>query len=478
MAVIQIDSTNGWSYNGEGKYNSIAKFTNPDSKLKASISSIEAYLGTIKGTCTWGRNATGNGTPFYTDIEIDGIVSNSKYIDNVVGIKSGDGGYYPDRAQIQKSYIFTFNTPVIIQPKRTVDINIKCPSTGDGHVIAFNGVSSKSNGHYVTITYELVPDKQPTPSAPTISLQSNTSFTATSIDFTVTCSSKATHCDVYLDGSKVKSNATMSNNRYSGSVTVSRTTNTTNGNHRLYAFCRNDNSDWSSASNQLYVDCTVPSIYNASITPKSSNSGTLSFTSNYNVNYSLDNSTVRSVNKNTNPQATVTLISNDKTHRYLLEVKRQDNTKITNSTYISGVNTTPPNIVLTYEVYGTTCYITAKADCQCSNWVYTWKVKGSSSSSSKSVNTTGTSISAVIEKLDPGSNGQTYEIVVTAKKVENGITGESNKVFPEIIGGVEIFDEIQNKYKSATIYVWLNGEWRRCLPYVYETSSNRWKLGW
>ena len=480
MPTMTLDTTARWSYNGYGTDKEIAIFRNPSNSLKATVNSLSVYLGTVVGTCTAGEVASGDGSPFYTWITISGKKSNENYIANRVGITSfGSSGTYPIRSQTIM-YTFTFkDNEVIIPPGGSASVLIRCPSTSDVKVLAMNANSQKDNGKSIVIEYKNIEDKKPTPENVSIKLQDATSYTATSIDFVVTSASSATNCNVILDGKTIVSNASMSNNRYYGRCSVTRTTNVNSGTHKLETQCRNGNSDWSGWVS-CGVDCTVPSFIGnePSIIVTSQTSGTLQFKSNYDVNFTIG-TTAGTAYKDTNYSGPITLSSNS-IKNYALEIKRKDNVKITNSATISGVDTTPPKITLTYELYGTTCYITAVADSECENWSYTCYERGSSSKIPVNIAGRGKTITATIKNLDPYTDGKVYEIYVQATKTANKIQGKSNYVYPEVIGGARIYDEnepgsIEDKYKSASIYIWLDGTWRSCMPYIYD--NGKWKLG-
>lgn len=454
MATMTLESTANWSYNATAKLTSIVTFKNPSSSERAEISSIVLYLGSVNGTCTAGRVVTGNGSPITTYLSINGTTSNNVTVTRVTGVT--DNPSYPIISQTD-AYTFTFSPAVSIAANSSASVLIQCPS--GGKVLAFNGKTkrdngtTKPNGKPVTIYYENIPNIAPSPTSVTISC---TSFTATKISWKVTTGSTATDCRVYLDGSLNSTNS-MSGNSASG--TISSVTSTV---HTLRAEAKNNNSSWV-GSNTITVDCTIPSIYNARITPSSSTKGVLSFTSDYNINYSLDGTSLGSVNADVNPNKTVTL-SNNQLASYTLSIARRDNTSITNSTIINNVDTRVPIITLSYKVNGTSCTFTATSNTTCNNWYYT--LDGAATSIT---NTSTTSVSGTINNLQVN---KTYTLIVYATKVSNNLQGVSNSVYPKATGCARIFDN--NTSKVASIYIWVNGKWVPAIPYIWDNGV--WKL--
>ena len=504
---MNVDRDNGWSYNGTGSLQNLTTFNNPSSTLKAYISRIDLYAGTVDGVCDVvnGTYSYGNGSPFDTHLEIGNYSSDTVRITRRTGTVYQSGvGTYPDWAQTDK-YTFTFSPEAVVSPGQSIRIRILCPSyPSNNQTLTINATSGRTNGKSISIYYENRPDKKKTPNTPSVSLQNSTSYTATTIDYVVTCSSTATHCNVKIyeengNTRTIVSNGVMTNNRYYGSCTVQRAVGYGNGLHYIVASCRNDNSDWTNDSTPLRVDCSVPRIESPKITTLSQTTGTLQFTSDYNVRFYLNNRYLDDTTAEVDPKKEVAL-SSGTVGDYTLEVRRSDNNKITNSTTIYNVSTVPPKIVLTYKLYGDVCYITVTADSSCNEWRYFYGVVGEPKQEVKvkiDNEATGTSrITSIIENLSVGENGyQTYEIYAQAKKVSNNIEGTSNTVYPEISGGIRIYDEDEPvppvpsgedpekwgekanlfRYKSATIYIWHDGSWKRYLPYVY--SEKEWKLG-
>ena len=79
-----------WSYSAEGVLKKIGTFTNNTSK-KIKISSVELYLGTLRGYVNSGTVFTGNGGSIDTYIKLGGNESDTKTVSTVCGtVGSGD----------------------------------------------------------------------------------------------------------------------------------------------------------------------------------------------------------------------------------------------------------------------------------------------------------------------------------------------------------------------------------------------------
>lgn len=450
MAQITITYNPGFSYNGTNKEETIATFDNSNRSERVEISSVSVYMGSINGRCYWpgGSTSTGNGGPFQTYVLINGTKSEIITVNNVVNTyNTSNGGTLPYLDQT-RSYTLTFNPAVSVPARSIATIKLKMPRSG-GQSMAYNW----RNG--VTVTYTVIPNIAPSPTNVTISC---TGFTSNSINWKVTTGSTATDCRVYLDNS-LHTTKGMSGTSVFGTMSSVKSTT-----HTIRAECKNSNSNWV-GSNTVVVDCTIPPIYNAKISPNSSTTGTLSFTSSYNVQYYLDNNYLGTVNRNTNPNKSVSL-KNNSLSNYTLKIARTDNTAITNSTTISNVDSRVPRITVSYNIIGTTCTVTATADSTCNNWYYTLDgVRYNLPSGSRS------SITFTIENMIVN---HTYKLIVYATRTSSGLQGSSTPVYPEPKGCIRIFDG--GNSKAASVYIWIPSRgWVAAIPYVWDDGE--WKMG-
>lgn len=467
MATMNIDASVTWSYNANGGLKKIATFKNPSSSEKAEISSISLYLGTAKGTMNDGDTVTGDGKAINTYLQISGKNSNTVTVTTVINPKlnGNNNKYYPNRANFTTAYTFNFSPVISVGAGASVDININ--TLTQPHVLCMNAISSKNNGKSISITYRNIPNKQSKPTSATISLQNNTSYDATSISWKVSVSN-ATNYALYIDNIRQKEFSTS---------TLSNTSTVSSAKHTLYIDAWNGNSDHLK-SNTITVDCTTPPIFNASITPTSINSGTLNFSSTYNIYYYLDNKsvgtlTVPSIGTNTKASKTVTL-NNNSLSNYTLLVKRTDNEKITNSTIISNVDTTVTNLILNYEIVGLTLKYVVTANKSCTTWKYYLK------NNTKNISTSGilyTSSTTRISGSLPDTLivGDNYTLYVTAVNPNNGLISTSNIVVFIVPGVARIYIPEKNAFVAATVYVYNSsqGGWKVVNPYIYEDN---WKI--
>lgn len=452
-----------WSYNGVGTERPTVTFKNPSSSERAEVSTIKLWLGSVNGECTAGDYAYGNGASFNTWLRLNGKQSNILSITNKVGVKSYSGGTYPNRYDT-KEYTFTFSPAVSIPAGGSAILYIKTPtqSKPNGQVLCLAGDPADKGGHYIVVTYQNIPNKQPKPSSANISLQNSTSYDSKSISWKVSTSG-ATNYKLYIDGAD-KGNYSTS--------TTSATSSVSSTKHTLQIAAWNGNSDWT-WSNTITVDCTIPPINNASITPTASNRGTLKFSSTYKVNYFLNNTRIGTVNANTMASANVTL-QNNVISSYTLMIKRSDNEKITNSKVISNVDTSLANLTLNLtDIIGLRAMYTVNASKPCRDWKYTLENvdKGQVFKSNVYAGTL-SNLSGTIVNLIAGDK---YTLVVTAVNSSNGLTSTSNKIEFTVPGVARIYVPGRG-WREATVYVYSTTErkWKVVSPYIYQNDT--WKL--
>ena len=424
---------------------SITYTTNTSNRtLTVRVDGLRAY-------CKYGWNFT-----THCEVRISSSSNSSGAVTKTGDIaKSGSRNYkgwlpksgYDTKFTISKS--FSFNNDGSVPPVwiylRMYNDSIEWLS--QGRYVKLNVTANTDIKSQISPIGPAIPPK---PSSCTITC---TSFTATTITYSISTGSTATNYRVYLDGSLTSATSRT------GTLSVSSRT------HTIRAEARNGASDWT-GSNTVSVDCTRPSIYNARITPTSSNTGTLSFTSNYRVNYNLGGTNLGTVNANSNPNKSVSLNSNT-LRSYTLNVQRADNTAITNSTTISNVDTRLATIQLSYKISGTTFTLTATASAACYNWYYVLDgVSYFISSSSTS------SVTATISNLTVNKQ---YSLYVYATRSSSGLRSTSNTVYPKATGSSRIWTG--NSYSSCVVYICTNpsrNTWTMAIPYVWDNGG--WKI--
>lgn len=365
-------------------------------------------------------------------------------------------GYWPKSGfdnSLHVSKVFNYNSdgtvPDIWIYIRNQNYSVEWISQGTHHGWDINGnVNIKSKISAISAI------------SPTIQMTKG-SFNATSVNWTAKCTN-GINCDRWEY--KVDNGSW---NVYSSSNTTSTTGRANVSSKVITVYVRarrTGSSTYSNTVSQQY-DCTIPPIYNAKISPNSSTIGILSFTSSYNVQYYLDNNYLGTVNKNTNPNKSVSL-KNNSLSNYTLKIARTDNTAITNSTTISNVDSRVPRITVSYNITGTTCTVTATADSTCNNWYYTLDgVRYNLPSGSRS------SITFTIKNMIVN---HTYTLIVYATRTSSGLQGSSTPVYPEPKGCIRIFDG--GSSKAASVYIWIPSRgWVAAIPYVWDDGE--WKMG-
>lgn len=466
MAQMNIESTAGWSYNGKDVVAPICTFKNPSNTEKAEIYSVTLYLGTVRGTCTAGDHAYGDGGSFDTYVSIEGQKSEWQPITNVIGVISGSTGTYPNYEQMTQAYTFRFSSAVVIPAGTNATISIKTPSTANSKVLALNGKttfsngSPISNGKQITVEYANVPNIAPKPTNVFITC---TDYTAERISWKAGCSGSVTNYKVYLDDVVKYNQNTTANSITSSFINVSSSW------HHIRVEVKNSNSEWVS-SNTVYVDCTIPPIEDPNIQVTTTNKGILKFTSTYDVRYFLDGTALGSVKANTNPQKTVTL-KNNTISNYVLKVARSDNNKIENSRTIKNVDSTVAKITLTVNAQGGANYVVT-ADKECSSWTYTITDSNNEVQKTYTISTPSGArqINGSLSNLELNKK---YYMQFKATTKSSGLEAKSNICPFELSGGAQINTSDSNNasWKSAIPYVYDNGKWNQLIPYIWDGTE-------
>lgn len=465
MAQMNIESTAGWSYNGRDVVAPICTFRNPSNTEKAEIYSVRLYLGTVRGTCTAGDRAYGDGGAFDTYVNIGGQNSSTLTVSHVVGVTSSSSGSYPNYAQMtERYYDFKFEPAVVILAGTNATISIKTPSTANSKVLALNGKTTFSNGSpnpngkQITVEYANVPNIAPKPTNVSIIC---TDYTATRITWKAGCSGNVTNYKVYLDD-VIKYSQDTTANSITSSFSVSSSW------HSIRVEVKNSNSEWVQSS-PVYVDCTIPPIKDPKIEVTTTNKGVLNFTSTYDVRYFLDNTDLGSVKAGTNPKKTVTL-KNNTISNYMLKVLRSDNNKIENSRSINNVDSIAAKLVLNAQVQGTSVVYEVTADKVCTVWDYVvyddnLHIVRNGTVTSK----TGTlSIKGTIKGLELNKE---YSLQFQAERKDNGVVSKSNTYRFETNGCVRIKVDNSQSWKIGIPYVYDNGKWNQLIPYIWNGTE-------
>ena len=463
MAQMTIESTARFSYSGSGANESIATFKNPSNSERAEISSLVIYLGSVKGTCTWGDVVYGDGDSFSTYITINNVRSSIVTVNNTVGTYTGSGGTAADLGDT-RPYTFTFNSPVSVGAGNSATIYIRTPSASNDKVMAFNGKTTYSSGGHnpkgraMVLTYTNIPNIAPQPSNVRIEC---TDWDATNISWKVTTSGSVTSYEIYRD------NVRISTQNTSLTTLTGTMTGVTSSFHNIYARAKNSNSAWVD-SNVVTVDCTIPPINNASIKVTSTNQGILNFTSTYQVQYLLNNILLGTLNAGSTPNKIVTL-NNNSLSSYVLQVYRTDNVKITNKIILNNVDTRVATLNLSLTTQGTQVDYTCKADYSCRAWQY--RIYNANMGIIKTgIITTGTVISVTTELpqevVSELQFNTPYYLQVTAIINSSGLLAESNLVMFTLQGVGRIWNG--QTWKNGTAYVYYNEDWRLVIPYIYD----------
>lgn len=146
-----------WTYNAEGTLTKIGTFTNNTTK-KIEISSVELYLGTLRGYVNAGTIFTGTGGSIDTYIKLGGNTSNTRTISTVCGTGGSGDNIWADTNSCQK-YTFTIS-PITLSVGSSADLYIMTPALtagGTGEVLVMQKSTGKANYEEVqdtfTITY-------------------------------------------------------------------------------------------------------------------------------------------------------------------------------------------------------------------------------------------------------------------------------------------------------------------------------------
>lgn len=288
------------------------------------------------------------------------------------------------------------------------------------------------------------------PLGPTKVTLTRTAYDATSISWFASADSNVTDYRVYVNGGLAATGTTTGISR-SGTTTVSSRQNT------LYVMMKYNNSSWVT-SNTITADCTLPSANNLTVTPTSTNAGTLSFSSNYNVQYNFNGTTgTLSVGNTANVKVN---LNNNTVSTYTLQLTRTDNNRISNS-----FNVTVDSRLATLNLSVNGDYYNCTANLQCYNWSYLiWNPQTTETITGGPYANLTTSINFRMPNLAPG----TWYMQVSAITYSSKLRATSNTVMFNI-AGTQIYDG--NNFRPVTPYVFNGTEWQEVVPYVFISNT-------
>lgn len=295
-------------------------------------------------------------------------------------------------------------------------------------------------------------------------------YTATSITWNAKADRVARNYEVFLDS---KSNYSSSMN---GTAITNGKTTVSSAPHSIYVRMKGTASNWVS-SNTISADCTIPPINNLRIDVDSVNSGTLHFTTTYNVTYTLKGSdgiqyASGSVNANKDPATKVTL-RNNSSITYTLTISRKTiNSYITNSKSTGNVDTRVATITLSGTAEGILFNFTATANYSCKNWYYVLQDTVTGNLTTLNYNTgVTTSTKYTLDELVPQRN---YRLYVYATTNSSGLIATSNAINFKVNGCGRVYDGGKEKVVTVYIYDSAAKQWKQYVPYVW--NGNEWVI--
>lgn len=295
--------------------------------------------------------------------------------------------------------------------------------------------------------------------APTITL-SSTGFTSNTLSWNATSNYDCDKWKYRLDnGNEIE---------YWGSNrSAPKTISVSSAIHKVKVLGRRSGVTWGT-SNEVTWDCRIPEINNLTITPINNTQGTLTFNTNFNVRYYINNIYIGTGNGNitTNIQLTENSLKT-----YTLRIERVDNTVIQNSKSIN-VDTRYSNISLSAYVSGLDVSFSITSSEICKNWyiLYTWTDSTGTHSQRYDApqGFTGKTWQGVLSTLTPNI---TYNITAYGTRIDNNAEGYSNTVIVTPTGCVRIFDKISQEYKPIGVYIFTEGSWKVAIPYIFTNGS-------
>lgn len=299
--------------------------------------------------------------------------------------------------------------------------------------------------------------------APTINAGS-TGFTADTVSWWATSNYDCDSWAYSLDGGDWQS-------YYGGVTSAPGTISVSSDIHRITIFGRRSGVVWGRSS-EVYYDCRIPQLNNATVTPLNNTQGTLKFNTNFNVNYYWNN-TYMGTGQN---DITVTVpLSENSLKDYTLRVERTDNIVIQNSRNIS-VNTKYADISLTTTVSGLDVSFNVTSSEICNNWYlkYTWTDSEGVQRTDfyrADVSYTSRLWQGTLSNLTPNIR---YNITAYGTRTDNRAQGYSNTMTVTPTGCVRIFDEALHEYRPIGVYIFTEGRWQVAIPYVY--TNGQWEM--
>lgn len=298
--------------------------------------------------------------------------------------------------------------------------------------------------------------------APTITL-SNSGFTSSTLSWNATSNYDCDKWKYKLDnGNEIE---------YSGSTrSAPKTISVSSAIHKVRVSGRRSGVTWGT-SNEVTWDCRIPEINNFTITPINNTQGTLSFNTNFNVKYYINNIYLGTGNGNiTN---TIQLTENS-LKEYTLKIERVDNTVIQNIKSIN-VDTRYSNISLSAYISGLDVSFNVTSSEICKNWyiLYTWTDATGTHTQRYDApqGFTGKTWQGTLSTLTPNI---LYTLTAYGTRIDNSAQGYSNTVMVTPTGCVRIFDGNSQEYKPIGVYIFTEGGWKVAIPYIF--TNGNWEM--
>lgn len=299
----------------------------------------------------------------------------------------------------------------------------------------------------------------PSADAPLLNLY-NTGYSYNYLNWQVDSNQKCKEWSYRLDGGDWHSYDWNNSNSSKGTLWVDSSW------HRVVVAGLNEYNIWG-YSQEIYWDCTIPSITNYSITPINNTTGILRFTTNYNVYYYFNNTYLGEGSGDITVNVS---LDENKGRNYGLWVSRTDNTSIGAGVDI-WADTTYPKLSLSSSVTGLDIYFTCTTDTYCKDWrlLYSWT---DSQGTRHQETIYGPNEAYSWSDKFTGLPNTEYSLTIYATKTSNSATGYSNTVGAKPTGCARIFNN--GAFQPAGIYIWTNGGWKVAIPYVW--SNGRWNM--
>ena len=229
---------------------------------------------------------------------------------------------------------------------------------------------------------------------------------------------------------------------------------------------RKYNHKWSSWESYVF-DCRLPDLSDLSLTPLTTNTATLKFTStsDFDRQYQLHGVSGTGINtgwvnvSDNTTQVTVNVCNNILSN-YTFKLQRKDHSQFVQTRTLDCDTRAPVLTVSSVTVTGLSVTITVTSDVTCSNWI----INLGGNIPPRTSLLSGTVCTFTIDGLTPNVN---YTANITATKVSNNITGTVTYSGIKATPGAWI--KTPSGYKAATVYIYndIKKDWDIALPHIY-----------